>query len=471
MKASFICNVLGYFQTKIVSENILVKNISIDSRTFQEGDCFFAIKGERTDGHLFIKDVIEKKPSVIVYEKKREKDLSLILNKFSEQIIFISVNNSKDALIKIASEWRKKFTIPIIAITGSVGKTTTKELISSMFSLGGFSVIYSKGNLNSDFGVALSLLTIRSFHQIGVFEAGISKIGDMDILGDMIRPTAVVITQISDAHLSGLKNIEIILKEKIKLCDYISSQGLIFLNGKNSLLQSDFVKKKLFFNQIYYSGIQNNNSVWIDKSNIIFNKNNRPEFDLYVKGDLIKCSFYVFHYGLFELIEITVLLGIFFKIDILLIIESILSFLPYPNRYYIKRIGEARVIFDAYNANLMSMISAITSFLEICNKNKFKKILILGSMLDLEKQSYKEHRKLILFLILNQKKIEKIILVGEDIRRVNLVKKLKNVKLLLDYKEAENLFNSLIKEKVDILIKGSNGINLWKIGEKYIAEE
>lgn len=204
---------------------IEIEGAVTDSRQVQEGYLFIPIKGARADGHDFIADVIEKGAAAVLSEKELT----------SCTVPYIKVESSEQALKDIAEYYRSQLTIPIIGITGSVGKTSTKEMIASVLSEK-YNVLKTAGNYNNEIGLPLTLLRIREQHQVAVVEMGISDFGEMHRLAKMARPDICVITNIGICHLENLKTRDGILKAKSEIFDYLGPKGHIVLNGEDDKL-------------------------------------------------------------------------------------------------------------------------------------------------------------------------------------------------------------------------------------------
>lgn len=228
--------------------------VVIDSRQVIPGGIFIATKGERVDGHSFIPQMEEKGALAVVCEKAPE----------DCKIPYILVEDSFKALKDIAEFYRQQLTIPVVGITGSVGKTSTKEMIASVLSEG-FEVLKTEGNFNNEVGLPLTVLRIREEHQVAAVEMGISDFGEMHRLSKIARPDICVMTNIGQCHLENLGTREGILKAKSEIFDFMNSKGHIFVNGDDDMLQRVPAKaenKPVHFgmnpaNDVYASDVMN----------------------------------------------------------------------------------------------------------------------------------------------------------------------------------------------------------------------
>ena len=257
MKNMTINNIAGACGGEItgaVKRSTEASCVVIDSRKVEPDGVFIATKGERVDGHDFISQVAEKGALAVVCERVPE----------GCQIPCILVQDSFKALKDIAAFYRKQLDIPVAGITGSVGKTSTKEMIASVLSEG-FSVLKTEGNFNNEIGLPLTVLRIRPEHEAAVLEMGISDFGEMHRLSKIAKPDICVITNIGQCHLENLGTREGILKAKTEIFDYMNPQGYIFVNGDDDLLKGLRASKgnvPVHFgldpcNEIFASGVMN----------------------------------------------------------------------------------------------------------------------------------------------------------------------------------------------------------------------
>lgn len=219
------------------NQNCQVESVVLDSRQVTEGSVFVATVGERVDGHKFIPDVFEQKACLVITEKTPEQVEAEHGVEASRWGSYCLVENSFQALKDIAEAYRKTLSIPIVGITGSVGKTSTKEFIAGVLSEK-YNVLKTEGNFNNEIGVPLTLLRIREEHDMAVVEMGISDFGEMHRLSKMVRPKMCVITNIGQCHLENLGTRDGILKAKSEIFDYMAEDGMICLNGDDDKLST-----------------------------------------------------------------------------------------------------------------------------------------------------------------------------------------------------------------------------------------
>ena len=418
---------------KLFQESNLV---SIDTRSIKVNDIFFAIKGPNFDGNKFALQAIKNGASYVVSD-------NLDISKKSDKIIY--VENSIKALQKLANYHRRKLNTKIIAITGSNGKTTTKELVLNVLK-SRFKTVATKGNLNNHLGVPLSLLSIEKDTEIGIIEMGANHLNEIANLCVIAEPEFGYITNFGNAHLEGFKSLEGVIKGKSELYDYLkSNKKFIFYNSDNKK-QSNILNG--YANTFTY-GVN-------DDSNCnIINCSNEDSVHVNYRSELIKSNIYG-DYN-FENICIAIAIGEYFGVSFEQIKKGIESYLPENNRSQVTITERNTVVLDAYNANPTSMKLALESF---CKTSYTNKMIIVGDMFELGNDSIHYHQEIINYL----EKINDstIYIVGEYFCNTKHSDRIKS------FSSTKELINNLSKTNVSdysILIKGSRGMQLEKIIE------
>ncbi len=410
------------------------QKITTDTRNISKGCLFFALKGPNFNGNQFAKEAIKKGAKyAIIDEKEYHINDSTFL-----------VEDVLDTLQALALFHRKKFKVPVIGITGTNGKTTTKELIGAVLS-SKFNILITKGNLNNHIGVPLTILQLNKKHQIAIIEMGASKKGDIKELADISMPTHGIITNIGKAHLEGFGDIETIRKTKLELYNnIIENNGEIIVNQDDTFL----LKQIPSHIKAYRYGS-------VGKDNIhgqVVSFNPSIEVKITFENENIKAKTSLLGaYNLSNILAATVI-GKVFNLKNENIISSIESYVPSNNRSQLINSINNTIIADCYNANPTSTLESLISL----NLMKgTKKIAILGDMLELGEQSAIEHQLIVDFLV--QKKID-CLLVGSCYKATKSnFNKFENTDLLIEYLKKNN-----IKEHI-VLLKASRGIQLEKI--------
>ena len=409
--------------------------VTTDSRTITPGCVFVALKGEHFDGNDFALKVAEDGVAACVIADR--KDLP------RHDRLFV-VDDSLKALQELAKYHRERLGMPIIGITGTNGKTTTKELVSAVLSKR-YNIIFTQGNFNNQLGVPLTLLRIKPDTELAIVEMGASHPGDINELTNLGEPHFGLITNIGRAHLEGFGGFEGVIKTKNEMYQYIAAHhGLLFVNKDNELLM-DLAKD---INKVTYGTSEDT-----DVQGKILSAN--PYLSVEWNGYHIDTQL-VGDYN-FENVMAAICIGTYFKVDDNDIVEALSDYCPTNNRSQVIETGRNRVVMDAYNANPTSMAHAIKNFRNIC---KDENLLILGDMRELGTESEQEHKN-ILELIRNLG-FEKVYLVGSEFSKCSESSE------FVTFKDVEELAQYLGVHPVagyDILVKGSNSIHLNKIIE------
>jgi UDP-N-acetylmuramoyl-tripeptide--D-alanyl-D-alanine ligase len=416
--------------------------ISIDSRTIREGELFVALKGKRFDGHNFLTEALQRGNGAIInfYPIEPVKGKTIIY-----------VKDTLNALQGIARYMRLKKDIPVIGITGSNGKTTTKELIASILSTR-YRVLKNTGNLNNNIGLPLSLAKLDD-EEIVVLEMGASALGEIKELCEISVPNYGVLTNISHAHLEGFKDLETIRKTKLELIDYVS---VVIVNADDPFMMEG-VSAKGFKGWLIRYGIKN--SAEIRAADIrLYEKGSA--FNLQT-GDNRSVEIHPKISGMFNIYNVLAAasVGSLFNIDLLDIKEAVDSFIGIPMRFELKELDGIRVINDVYNANPASMQEAVRELVRI---RTGRTIAVLGDMLELGSYEEEAHRKL--GRLMSDLPIDIFIAVGA-LMALAASEFQGKVYKLEDAAEAARLLKDIWKKGDTVLIKGSRGMNMERVLE------
>ncbi|MDR0364595.1 MAG: UDP-N-acetylmuramoyl-tripeptide--D-alanyl-D-alanine ligase [Bacteroidales bacterium] len=414
--------------------------VSTDSRSDLENAIFFALKGEHFDGNCFAKQALDQGAAYCIID-----DPKAYINKQT-----IVVENVLATLQNLALHHRRQLPIPVIAITGTNGKTTTKELIHKVLSTT-YRTSCTFGNLNNHIGVPLTLLSIPNNAEIAIVEMGANHPGEIDFLCKIAEPDFGLITNIGKAHLEGFGGFEGVLKAKTELYRYLEKrQGTVFVNGDDDML---FLRTgnvaKIFYGSKHTFSISGSiikSSPFLSVQLII--KHREYEAHAHLIGN----------YNLFNILA-AACIGNYFKVTATKITRAIEEYLPDNMRSQMKQLKSNHIILDAYNANPSSMNEAINNFLEMDVPNK---IIILGDMLELGRWSEEEHEKIVKKLVAH--KIKRVYFAGKNFNKVS------KPKHYLSFSDSETL-RDFLKENLPknswILIKGSRSVKLEKVLEAF----
>lgn len=414
------------------------KNFSNDSRNIKKGDTYVAIKGEKFDGNDFYMDAIKNGATICIVDKEVKPSIESSI---------IQVEDTLKALQKIATYKRSLYNIPVVAITGSVGKTSTKDLIASVVSEK-FNTLKTQGNHNNEIGMPLTVLSLNNENAM-VVEMGMDHLGEISRLTNIAKPTIAVITNIGTSHIGILGSIENILKAKLEILEGLQGNTVI-INNDDKLLHKWAKENKEKYNIITY-GIKNE-SMYMAKDIKLLE--NTSEF--YLNGELIKVPVGGEHFVLNTLCAIAV--GETLDISIKDIKNGVQKLKLSKNRMEIEESKTgAMVINDTYNANYDSMSAAVKYLKNIKNK---RRIAILGDMLNLGEYSKKLHSDIGLEV---DDKIEVLITVGNEAKYIAQNSKAKEIFSFDSNIDAINRINNIMSKNDVILVKASNGMHFKEI--------
>jgi len=411
--------------------------ITTDTRKHLANSIFFALKGENFDGNTYIEQALELGCAYAVGD-----DPNLPTNKHH----IIVVENTLQTLQELARFHRRALQIPVIGITGTNGKTTTKELIAAVLS-SKYNVLYTQGNLNNHIGVPLSLLSITKKHEMAVIEMGASHLGEIAELAAIAEPDYGLITNVGKAHLEGFGSFENVIKTKSELYHFLGKTGgKIFINRDNPYLNAIPCDAE----KIYY-GVQPGVFVRgeiVENDSLFLNlKWFAGQQDYEVKTRLTG------NYN-FENILAAVATGVYFDVEPDKICKALSNYSPQNNRSQLLETSKNHLIIDAYNANPTSMLVSLENFSRL---KTLPKIIILGEMKELGKESDSEHQKILDYI--EKKQFEKVFLCGE------IFSGLSNEKYL-SFPHINQLTEHLKNEDLKgyyIMIKGSRAIQLEQV--------
>lgn len=404
-------------------------SVITDTRKIKEGDLFFALKGDNFNGNTYAQQAIDKGAKYAVIDEDEFQSEHTIL-----------VKDVLETLQSLATYHRKHLKTPIIALTGSNGKTTTKELINVVLSQK-FKTTATTGNLNNHIGVPLTLLSMTKETEIGIVEMGANHQKEIQFLCNIAYPDYGLITNYGKAHLEGFGGVEGVIKGKSEMFEHlITHNKTIFLN-LNDPIQ---IRKAKNGNTFTFGNSQNNPEVtidFIDALPFVKSKYNNLIIESQLIGD----------YN-FNNIAVAIAIGNYFKVNDNDIKSAIENYIPSNNRSQIIQKDSNKIILDAYNANPTSMRAALLNF----EKQEGYKIAILGDMFELGEDAKVEHQNITNLAV--SLHIDKIYLVGENFYASNTSsEKVQQFKTFGDFKNKANLKN--VEDSI-VLIKGSRGMAL-----------
>ena len=427
-------------------ENVLVTSIVTDSRQVTAGTMFSAIKGERVDGHNFVEQCINAGAVCALVEEKPEIDCNYIL-----------VESTLNALKKIAEYYRSLFTIPFISITGSVGKTSTKEMISSVLSQK-YNVHKTSGNFNNELGVPLTLFKLEEDHEIAVIEMGISGFSEMTRLATMVRPDISVITNIGYCHLENLKDLDGVLKAKTEVLEFLSDDGKMFFCGDDEKLYT--VKEHNGIKTKFY-GFDDRNEY---KAEIIETDLLKGiHCKLYLKNSTIECVVPSVESHMVSNALCAAAIGESLGMTATQIKAGVESYKTVGSRSNVIRKKDITIIDDCYNANPTSVRASVTSL----SKFEGRKVAVIGDMKELGENENQLHFDTGAFI--NEKGIDVVIAVGELCKHLfNGAEK--NGYYFETVDECCEKIEGIIEKGDTVLVKASHSMHFDRIVETLNAQ-
>jgi UDP-N-acetylmuramoyl-tripeptide--D-alanyl-D-alanine ligase len=414
-------------------------NVTTDSRVCPENSLFFALKGDSFDGNKFAATALQNGCSYAVIDNP---DYAVKDDKH-----YILVDNALETLQHLANYHRHQLGTRIIGITGTNGKTTTKELISAVLSQT-HNVLYTLGNLNNHIGVPLTLLRLKADHDLAVIEMGANHPGEIKFLVNIAEPNYGIITNVGKAHLEGFGSFEGVIRTKGELYDFLRGRtdSTVFIHHDNQYLMNMAAGLNTIpygtDNSLYVNGHVTDNSPFLSF-----------EWKAGKDGEVHTVQTHLIGEYNFPNALAAITIGRFFGVEPRKIDKALREYMPSNNRSQLKKTADNTLIIDTYNANPTSMMASLSNFYKM---NADNKMLILGDMRELGTESLAEHKKIIDYL--KECEFKNVILVGSEFSKTNSPYK--------TYPDAPSLIKDLEKDKpkgYTILIKGSNGIKLFTV--------
>ena len=433
-------------------------NFSVDSRTLQPGDIFIAVSGKHHDAHDFLDDVIAKGAAGFILAQSHQATIEKKYGKALHNVFVMFVQDPLQALVDLARAWRNQFSIPIVGITGSVGKTSTKEVVATVFRTAGLPYIASFGNQNTLIGLCINILKLRQEHKVAVFELGISKRSSMKEMAHLLKPTVALITHVGHAHMEGLGSLHDIAIEKRAIFSAFQPENIGIINGDLEILT-----KASYPHPVAKFGLKTINQIQARKINI---KNNTISFVAKIYDQKYPVLLQGCHEsGVMHALS-ALAVAYYVGIPMEIAIEAIQKQTIVEGRFQELAVGnDGIMINDAYNANPESMKSAMMAFNAYSTDRE--KIMVIGDMLDLGIDSAFWHRQIGRFLR-KVPSIRHVILVGSKVEWT-----LKTLPIgikaqrVTNMQELISLLKPLVNKNTIVLLKGSNGIHLHEVPDQF----
>lgn len=428
-----------------IDENARVCNISNDSRDIKEDTIYAAIVGERLDGHDFARAALENGAIAAIVEKRvTEKD--------------ILVKDTRRALKDIAMGYRSRFDIPFLAVTGSSGKTTTKDMLYFAVSESR-KTLRNLGNLNSEIGLPMTVFNLDESHECAVLEMGMYVQGEIDYLAEIVKPHFAIITNVGVAHIQSAGSRENILKAKMEIANYMTQSDVLLINGDNDMLQT--VDMGAIKPSVYKYGLEEHNDIRLISYET-------TESGMKIRADILgKITEYeIPTLGIHNIYNSLSVMGLcsLMGLDMKKSAEGIRKYQPSKYRMEIKSVSGKTLIEDFYNANPDSLRASIETFRQMQGE---RKVAVLADMLELGAISEKEHMNA---GIQASEIFDVIICIGSDAKYIGKGA-IENgfdkgrVYYFANNEEAVSEINSILRPGDAVLMKGSRGMKLEEVAE------
>ena len=437
----YVSDIINICQGKLINGNEKIKCVSFtkDTRSLEKGDVYVAIKGETFDGNAFYKEAIKKGASVCIIDNEK------VLDGDYGSAAILLVDDSIKAIQELAKYKRSLYDIPVIAVTGSVGKTSVKDMVNHVVS-SKYKTLCTKGNMNNHIGVPLTILGLED-HEALIVEMGMNHAGEIHVLSNIAKPTMAIITNIGTAHIGNLGSRENILKAKMEITDGMNN-GTLFINNDNDMLRT--VK----YNSLITIGINNKSDY---NAHDIHDKVFSANFYINDKYVSIPVGSMAFVYNSLFAYAVGKKLGI----DDEAIVKALESFKLTPHRLELIEHKDYTIIDDTYNASLDSVNNALS----MLSKLKTRKVFIFGDILELDNYAKDIHTEIGKSVIDN--KIDVLITVGENAYYTYSVAYDNGIESYHYDNNDEMLkeIDKIIDIGDTILVKGSHGMNLTYVVE------
>ena len=431
----------------VKKEEINFNKLCIDTRKIEKNNVFLAIKGSNFNGNDFAVKALEQGASIVIID-----EVKFNLKEVENKGTVIKVRDTREALLNLAKFYREKLGLKVVGVTGSTGKTSTKDLIAALLS-DKYKVFKTKGNFNNDIGLPLMILELTSEFDVAVLEMGMSSLGEIELLASVARPNIAVITNIGLSHIENLKTQENILKAKMEICTFFNKENTLIINAEDKLLQNIssnvFKVKKIGYNHEYD----------VYASNIIL-REDETEFLAHAFGE--EAVFTLPMAGKHNVlntmlaIEVAECLNVSFK-EMILGLENIEA--TSMRLQVIKREG-LTIINDCYNASPDSMKSSLDVLSAYKN---CRKVAILGDMYELGDEAKRAHFQVGEYA---RDKVDLLIVIGEHINNFKDGFKNDNIIMYNTKEECIKELKSIVKKDDVVLVKASRGVKLEDVVKK-----
>ena len=432
---------------------------AVDTRSLKSEHLFFALQGARVDGHMFLAEALEKASGVVIAADKKH----LLPATIAKDKIVIIVSDPLESLIALATAWRTRFSYPVAAITGSMGKTTTKEVTAHMLACAGKKYVVSRGNLNTVLGVAMTISQMNDSYEGAVFEVGVQMKGEMDRIIQMLNPTIGVITCLAHSHMEWLGSMADVAAEKRGIFKKFSSQNIGIISGDFPLLSG-----VSYSHPVIKFGFKTTNQIQARK---IKEEAGALSFVLKLYDKKYQIALTQNHRGLVNNVLAATTLAHHLGVSDQALLEGIKTLPARAQRYEVCRLKDFKgiLIDDCYNASPESMKAALLAFES--EKSFGKKIAVLGDMLELGENSSFWHRQIGRFLR-RVPTVKHFILVGDQVKWIEKTAPHGiTIEKVASWEDAVSKLSATLEDHAVVLVKGSRGMQLQNVVAKFVDKQ
>lgn len=430
-----------------------VTNIQYDSREVKEGTLFVAIRGAKTDGHKFIEECLNKGASAVLTEKDAPE---------TAVKPYIKVDDTLSALQRLSAWYREQCRVKLIGVTGSVGKTSTKEMIAAALSKG-FDVMKTQGNKNSQIGLPVTMFDIAENNEVAVIEMGMSEFGEMDRLCDIAKPDIAVMTNIGVAHIENLKTQQNIMKEKFRITKYFGKDNVLLLNGDDELLRTLHGKQP--FRTVTF-GLNSSSDYYADD---IRTENFSTVFTCCSNDREVEITIPALGVHNVKNALAAVAIGDLLGLDIKTVQQGLMTYQNAPMRQQIHHLKNFVLIDDSYNASPEATVASLDVLKSISSG---KSVAVLADMLELGGQAKSAHYNVGKHLA--QIGIEFLITIGELSKYTATGASENGCQYIRSFENNDDAYaylSSILEENCTVLVKGSRGMRTDQIVKKILENQ
>lgn len=462
---------LHFLESVLGSDALLSKTMpdelifSIDSRTLQPGEIFVALKGQLSDGHDFVLDAVRNGASGVMIKHTQKKLLQKLSDAQRAQLLIIIVPDPYKALLELAQAWRATWHKPVVGITGSVGKTSTKELVASITQEAGLHYFVSRANQNVLVSVAINVLQVREEHDGALFELATGKPGDIRAMAELVQPTVAAVTSIGHQHMDEFGSLQEIAFEKRMIFSTFGERNIGVIHGDQPLLTNVSYK-----HPVMRVGFKTINQIQARKIQV---NGDEIKFVLKLYDNKYPVTLTQAHEG--RVMNVLIASGIAHLLGIAdsAIVRAVQQPFQVPGRFEHCAMKQANgtIINDTYNANPESVKAALLAFEKIVAVPGTRKIAVLGDMRGLGPNAPFWHRQIGRFLR-KIPSLDQLILVGSEVAWIKKTAPLNlPVEQVATWQEAVTLLDELVKNPVLVLVKGSRSLHLENVVNSFVHHE